>query len=553
VEPYYEVTHDFIAKRIISELADSEEREVKRSRELLATNAATYSTTGSLLAAEELLMLYKHKERVVPGEFELRLLLSSWIKGNGPALYWLLKSGEREKLLHWLRSEEGREDLGRDEKVAIVLLRRKLGESPLVEKDYLAFRDYQLSAELAFLILKEPLLMPKQLLLYGLRHRRDEVRNACRDVIALRVKQGEWGWIDALRKSSSPDFRRAYESLIRRGDVPLPAPAIVGSSRSTKEFALLKQINLARSPAEARLRWKQLRETHPPVRYGLLGKALAYLRGGQIRRLLAEASKVPAERAEVLLAALGETVKAVGFATLVRTYEKWCREESGRYERPAAYSRNTALADAIPRSMCAGHLPILRRTIRRIPLKPSARGLAFGLLKFGNLDDYRLLLTRIARSREPIDFSNHTELGHTIAKRLADTARRVPGFLREIARTEEFWGEYIHPSDRPSWPKKKLLPITNVENRQLYIRLAGYGMIGSAKQADRGLLTRLAGHSYGLIARAAAISLVRLMGRSALEQLAKQIDRSLQDQKAKDLADAIRFAEIEYFGLASLW
>jgi hypothetical protein len=31
------------------------------------------------------------------------------------------------------RSEEGREDLGRDEKVAIVLLRRKLGESPLVE------------------------------------------------------------------------------------------------------------------------------------------------------------------------------------------------------------------------------------------------------------------------------------------------------------------------------------------------------------------------------------------------------------------------------------
>ena len=553
VEPYYEVTHDFIAKRIISELADSEEREVKRSRELLATNAATYSTTGSLLAAEELLMLYKHKERVVPGEIELRLLLSSWIKGNGPALYWLLKSGEREKFLHWLRSEEGREDLGRDEKVAIVLLRRKLGESPLVEKDYLAFRDYQLSAELAFLILKEPLLMPKQLLLYGLRHRRDEVRNACRDVIALRVKQGEWGWIDALRKSSSPDFRRAYESLIRRGDVPLPPPAVVGSSRSTREFALLKQINLARSPAEARLRWKQLREIHPAVRYGLLGKALAYLRGGQIRRLLAEASKVPAERAEVLLAALGETVNAVGFATLVRTYEKCCREESGRYERPAAYSRNTALADAIARSMCTGHLPLLRRTIRRIPLKPSARGLAFGLLQYGNLDDYRLLLTRIARSREPIDFSNHTELGHTIAKRLADIARRVPGFLREIARTEEFWGEYIHPSDRPSWPKRKLLPITNVGNRQLYIRLAGYGMIGSAKQADRGLLTRLASHSYGLIARAAAISLVRLMGRSALEQLAEQIDRSLQDRKAKDLADAIRFAEIEYFGLASLW
>jgi hypothetical protein len=552
-DPYYEVTHDFIAKRIISELADAEEREVKRSTELLASKAATYGTTGNVLTAAELLMLYKHKEKMVPGESALRLLLASWIKGNGPALFWLLKSGEREKLLHWLRSEESKEDLSREDKVAIVLLRRKLGESPLVEKDYLALRDYQLSAELAFLISREPQLMPKQLLLYGLRHRRSEVRNACQDGIAVRVKQGEWDWIDVLRKSSSPHLRRAYESLIRSTDIQNPSPGIVNTNRPAREFALLKEISSAPSTKEASLRLKRLREIRPPNQSALLGKALAYFRGGRILELLAEASNTSARKAEALLAAIGQGCSAASFRKLLSTYEKWSRSEAGRDEQPATYAKNSALADAIARSMSTKYLPLIRRTIRHITVKPSARGLILGLLKFGTADDYRLVLARIAKSEDKIDFPNHTELGHTIAKRLADTRHPIPGFLRDIARTEEFWGEYIHPSERPSLPKGKLLRIANVENRQLYIRLAAYGMIGSAKRMDTGLLIRLTTHSYGLIARAAAISLVRLKGISALEQLSKQIDRSLQGRKAEDLAGAIRSAEIEHFGLAGLW
>lgn len=56
-----------------------------------------------------------------------------------------------------------------------------------------------------------------------------------------------------------------------------------------------------------------------------------------------------------------------------------------------------------------------------------------------------------------------------------------------------------------------------------------------------------------LPARAAAICLVRLVGRPALDRLAQRVDDSLQLGQAKDLAGAIRFAEIEYFGQASLW
>jgi site-specific recombinase XerD len=43
---------------------DSEQRDFKRIRELLASKAATYATTRSLLTVEELLMLFKYKEAV---------------------------------------------------------------------------------------------------------------------------------------------------------------------------------------------------------------------------------------------------------------------------------------------------------------------------------------------------------------------------------------------------------------------------------------------------------------------------------------------------------
>ena len=82
------------------------------------------------------------------------------------------------KILSWLRTEEGDKDLEEEARAALVLLRRKLGEMPLAENDYQAFRRYQLSAELASLILESADTIPRKLLLLGLRHRRDEVRKA---------------------------------------------------------------------------------------------------------------------------------------------------------------------------------------------------------------------------------------------------------------------------------------------------------------------------------------------------------------------------------------
>lgn len=547
---YYEITHDFIARRINSELVGSEEREFKQFRDLLASKAAAYKTTESPLTAEELLMLFKHKARMIPNELELRLLLSSWLEGSGPALCWLLNA-EGAKVLEWLRAKESREGLGRDEKVSIILLRRKLGELPLTDEDYSAFRNYQLSAEMAFLILEDPLSLPRGVVIFGLHHRREEVREACIRAIALKVKHGDWSWITRLRKSSSIYWREAYEKLILQEDVPIPKENIV-TDRAIDEFVLLKKIASTHIPTEARKLFKILQKMRPPVRSLLFGKALTYIREGRIKSLLRKAQQSSEKEARVLLAAIDGKITSTDFCTMLSTYEDWNSKERGRDEAPILYAKSNALAAAILRSMSNKYLPFLLKTMKNIRLTPSSRGIVFALVKCGNLNGFKLVLDRIALEKEKVDYWNHTELGHAATRQMEKVAKGIPRFLRDIERREEFWN-YIQRADRLTKQKKDLLPIKCVANRPLYIRLAAYSIIGAAEKKDQEVLMRLVGHDYGLIARSAAIRLVHLLGQSAFWKLSTKVDESIKTGRSGSFADALRFAEIEFFGLARLW
>lgn len=549
IEDYYEISHDFIARKIVSELVDSEVRELKRFRELLTSKAAAFETTEAPLTCEELLMLYKHKEKVIPSEVELRLLLSSWVEGRGPALYWLLNA-EAMKILEWLRADESKENIERDEKVSIVLLRKKLGETPLVDEDYLSFRSYRLSAEMAGLILENPLSVPRELLFYGLRHRRREVQEACRYTVAQQVKSGDWSWIELLRKSNSIARRQAYEWLILCGDVGVPEEARV-RNRALEEFAILKRIALSRDSSEARKLFKMLQKARVPRRSLVFGKGLLYVREGRLENLLREVKRTRKETAELLLSAIAERITSRDFSIMLRAYQFWNLKEKGRYEKPAIHSKANALAAAISRSMRDKYLPQLRKVVKIVRLTPSSRDIILTLLKFGSLSDMKLVLHRVEMAQYEIDFWNHTELGHIAAKRMAEISRGIPKFLLEIMESKEFW-EYIPREERKSLGKKDLLPIRDLSNRALYVRLAGYAMIGAANENSEKQLLELANHYYGLVARTAAIRLVQLLGDRALRKLGAMADESIRSGRAKSLADAIRSAEVELFGLASL-
>lgn len=549
IETYFEISHDFIAKKIMRELVDSEEREFKRFRELLSSKAAAYHTTEAPLAHEEILMLYKHKERVVPNDLEVRLLLSSWVQEKGPALYWLLNTAPA-KTLDWLRAEESKKDVNQDQRVSVVLLQKKLGK-PMDEEDFSVFRSYQLSAEMAALISDDPLKAPTELLLSGLRHRREEVRDASRNAIALRIKHGEWSWIERLRKSSSVKLRQAYEEFILRDDIPIPAEKPKGN-RATEEFLLLKKIAVTHSSSEAKTLFKNFQEMRSPARSLLFGRALAYIKQGRIKTLIKEAERTSKEKASVLLSTIRGKIAEEDFKTMLSSYQELNSKERERHETYGMFVKANALAAAVFRVMSNEHLPLLRKTARAMRFTSSARGIILALLKHGSVDDLRLVLERISEAGYKIDFWNHTELGRVTARRMEKTVKGVPKFLLSIFGRKEFW-EFIPREERSNTPKSDLLPINDLDNRALYVRLAAYAIIGAAGKNDQEHLISLAAHGYGLIARAAAIRLVRLSGETALRMLSRKADESIQKGRGESLAGALRSAEIELFGLASFW
>ncbi len=262
IEDYYETAHDFIAKRIASELVDPEELEFKRFRELLASKGGAYSTTEATLTPAEVLVLYKYRTRVVPNEQELRLLLASWVAGAGPALFWLLRA-PGEKTLQWLREESGRSTHDDDARLRTILLRLRLGGPTLDDDDISAFRGYKHAVEFADLIENESLILSRRALKSSLRHERGEVRAAATRAVVRQIQKGDWGWISELRKSSSSRLRQTYELLAWRPEVPIPNQASQ-NSRPLREFALLKGICTTR-------RWSHEVTLSPPRFKELIG------------------------------------------------------------------------------------------------------------------------------------------------------------------------------------------------------------------------------------------------------------------------------------------
>lgn len=549
IPPYYEISHDFIARRIANELVDSEEREFKRFRELLTSKTAAFRTTRALLTAEEQLMLYKHRQRLLPTDEELRLILATWVHNRGPALCWLL-SAENSKILNWLRAEETDEDLEEEARAAAVLLRRKLGEMPLVEKDYQAFKRYQLSAELASLILESAETIPIKLLLVGFRHRREEVRAASIASIATKFKAEDYNCLGFLIKSTSAALQQAFEELVLMPDIPIPKIS-PETGKFVKEFVLLKRLAEASSPAEAKRLYLELANLRISRRTKSLALNLLAVKQGRLKQLINRARASSKEKARVILKSSRCSSSRTTFSELVRAYCAWNALETGRYDRAPLNAKASLLSATIRSMMITEYLPILRRCFNRIRLTSSSREITLALLQFGNRADLELVLERVSKETERIDYWNHTELGRTAGRNMQLRAKGIPKYIQKLITTKEFQ-EYVLPTDRRQSRARDLLPLASSDNRALYVRLAAYSAIGASINADAEYLLQLATHQYSLIARAAAVKLVKLFGIDAFKMLSERIDEAILKGEASSLSEALHYAEMQFYGVVSI-
>jgi len=267
---------------------------------------------------------------------------------------------------------------------------------------------------------------------------------------------------------------------------------------------------------------------------------------------LREAQRVSKEKAHILFSAISGDTALTDFEEMLAQYKLLNSREEGRHETLSVFVKAEALANAIFRSTSHEYLPQLRIALQNIRLTPSSRGIVLALLTYGNIDDFKRVLTRIEEAEYKIDFWNHTELGRAIARRIANIVNGIPGFLVDIMEKEEFW-HYISADWRAGMLGEELLQVRDLSNRSLFVRLAAYAMIGAADLENQEHLIRLALHEYGLIARAAAIRLVRMVRENAIRKMSTKIDDSIQGGQSRSLAEALRYAEIEFYGIASLW
>ncbi len=134
-------------------------------------------------------MLFKHKERVLPSDGELKLILASWAKQSGPGLHWLIGSPP-SRLVELIRAEEGRDDIEPEDRAMLALLCCKVGGSPLQIRDWSLFRRYRLGMELAGMLSTAPLECPDEVIMWALRSTHRTVRDAALEAVDQKVANG---------------------------------------------------------------------------------------------------------------------------------------------------------------------------------------------------------------------------------------------------------------------------------------------------------------------------------------------------------------------------
>ena len=102
VDGTYEIAHDFLAQTVFSELVSLSEREAKKFKDILLSRAAAYDDTKACLTRAEHLHIYRFRNKILCTDPEVRLLIVSYLTGNGPVAYWA-KKYSKAQLRDWIR------------------------------------------------------------------------------------------------------------------------------------------------------------------------------------------------------------------------------------------------------------------------------------------------------------------------------------------------------------------------------------------------------------------------------------------------------------------
>lgn len=549
----YEIAHDFLAREVAAKLVDTEEREFKRVRELLTSKAASYGTTYSLLSVEELLLMFKHGQRILLSDEEVGLTMASWAEGKGPGLSLLL-TAPSTRLVELIRSQEPKGRLEAEAKAMLILLRQKVSGLPLQEGDWATFRGYRLSMEVAEMIAASPLGCPDRILLWAARNRRLVVTEAAFQAITKKVAAGQTSWIETLGRSSSKSYRSVYQRLATDQTLPL-CPEDSAAARPIREFALLQRIARAPNSEAVRALMRKLKAMRPSGRTESFASGIARNRIVGIPPTLKRLGHLGVEQNVSLLNSIAAPVTGPDMQSLLTDYRSWNQKEAGltdKSNRRVAQvyeAKATAFAKTIQRVSTEQNLAALRAAFGEIFLTSSAQYISMALVRLGDAGDVIRLIERIGSAEYRIPYWFQIEVGRTVGRRMRSLRSSPPAELLRIYEHNEFWRD---PRAKSLSARRSQLPLKNIDNRALYVRVVANALSGSAGLDDLKLLQALAQHEYRLVARAAAVRLAQF-GDDGMATLQSTVSGAIERRVAENFGAAVRDAEIQRFGLIELW
>lgn len=497
VKNHFEIVHDFLAKTIVAELVSTEEREAKKFKDLLASRAAAYPDTHAILTKAEHIYIYKYRNKILCTERELQLLLASYLAGNGPVRYWL-RSYSEERVIAWVRSLLSEDDEETRLNACRFLIRS--GEQiPLGEVAEL-FSDYKLKSELGEFILKLAGRDDIPFLIRLHRKKAEEVVHASEKALVRLVSLSDEEILSQLARSTSQSSRHLFERL---------------SLKYAQELRLKDVRNMWKTKEH----WKRLLSIYALGKRGTK-EDLEQLQGLLEERKVSRTCKAAAMKSIVRLCSRFGRVDMVRSLLSSRNIRVVAASLEALEEPFPGLKINEVLvhyqrlpwktARAVRCLASEKDLPVLKRKLKRITLRPSARDIVLAVCENGRENEFEFLLKLFLGCKHRIDFWNTPVVFRAVAE-LA--GRKHLSRLNAIMRSREFW-EYHRRDARPS----QQMPVAEFDNLYFIKRLIGatYANVAGRRQFKK--LRELLKHDYWTIWDAAADAVVKLAKISDLSQ-----------------------------------
>jgi len=500
VDETYEIAHDFLARTIFSELVSPSHRETKKFKDLLASRAIAYDDTKACLTRAEQLHVYRIRNKILCTESEVRLLLASYLAGNGPVAYWA-KNYSKVRLRDWTRHLMP--DSEAQFRQAAYRFLVKLGDKPQLSALAEAFSDYKRQIELAGYITDLATNADIELLVALNRKKAEEVVRASEAALVRLATIGNTDLLKRVALSNSRNTSLAFERVALKVGQALRLSNIREGLRSEEFWRRLLSIYALPAKGKADdiqalhgiLRSKVPQKLRNAATKSITRLALRLDQPEIIRTNLRSSDRLTVEK----------TLEAIDTPSMFFTIEELFSFYKA-YPLPSA--------GAIYNTCVPSDRARLRKILMTVRLEPPARALVYALCKIGNEEDFSFLF-RLLR-----DYSGVVNFWNAIAvvERISDLAKvSHMSLLQRIINAEEFW-RYYGEKERP----KSKIAVANFDNVYFMKRLAAAAFGKVATHSQFPTIYRMLKHDYWVVRNGALHAIKRYGNADDLEMLVKE-------------------------------